>query len=108
MQFSKTDKKVMVAILKGARTRIVKNQDKYVCHAVNNTYGPTDARILTKQYIRYLLNGSITLEGWIASQFHEMYSQQWKSLSHQVWSNFPKMKETRLAWIDNMIKELSA
>ena len=83
-----------VAILRAARERIEDGREKYVCAALMLE---GDDGIL-QGWVRGLLDGASTLEGWLFRFHLGVFS---------IVEYAPRMRLTRLAWLDWMIEEWS-
>ncbi len=101
--YTQEERKGMIGVLRSARKRISDQKEIYVCHAVTSVRKkPRVGRyaILTESYIDNLL-GVYTLDQWLVEN-HGINRKSCDALQY-----YEKMRATRLAWIDNMIKELS-
>lgn len=105
MNYTKSQRKSMVAALRRARAKVESRKHRvFVCEALGDTLGSD----MAWEYIIRLLGGFLTLEGWIASHVTggQAYTDEWIS-AHRLCLRSPiKMRETRLAWIDHMIATL--
>jgi hypothetical protein len=83
-------------ILAGAKEMIRSGRHQFVCHAVQDAarvYGERHALNRVTERIKFLLDGQLVLNQWIAHHVGESdYVRQDE-----------KMRQTRLLWIDDMI-----
>ena len=101
-----------IEILQGARGRIENDRDEFVCIAVKRVIGAYDAVVNTKTkkykagveilaHIKTLLGEHYTLDDWICARSPACSSEYRNSTSKEITE---KMRVTRLAWIDDMIR----
>ncbi len=101
-------------VLKKAAERIRNQDDRYICLAVKTVCGfykafnpghqnfyreNQDTMEIILGHIRHLLGSHNSLEYWLAERFPD---QKDDLISHCDWVN-PHLRETRLAWIGDMI-----
>ncbi len=106
-----------IEILQGARARIENGKDEFIClaaadaagyydNAYNQAWLKTTAAVSLDQvlsHIRRLLNGCFTLNSWLSLHHPELVKTPDGCFIEN--DNYKqKMRETRLAWIDDMIR----
>ena len=102
----------IIAVLRRAHKRIEKFDDVYVCIAVKRVTGAYDADTNTKTkkykagveilaHIKTLLGEHYTLDDWICARSPAWSAEYRNSTSKEITE---KMRVTRLAWIDDMIR----
>ncbi len=102
-------------VLKKAAERIRNHEERYICFAIKTVCGfykaftpgwrgfyreHRAAMETTLGHIRNLLGNHTSLEHWLAERFPEHKDNL---IKHRDWVNQP-LRETRLAWIDDMIR----
>lgn len=104
--------KIKVRLLKAARALIKSSEQVRVCFALSTAYAYSDMRSAVnydalcelKYLINIRLNGKIYLENWLNKTHRIRVSTHW---SLQSIDQREKLRITRLAWIDDLIKEFS-
>ena len=102
----------VIDILHKARKSIANSHDVFVCIAVKRTTGEYDRVVSTKtkkykasreilDYIKIQLEGYYTLDDWICARSPALSAEYRNSTSKEMKE---KMRVTRLAWIDDMIR----
>lgn len=108
--FTNTEREISLALLHEARhvmARTIEDRNIFgrpsqICHAIHKAV-VTQAQIDTepKLYalIKSRLNGTPTLRLWLAARGYPVYANDAET--------FKRLQQTRLRWIDALIKELS-
>ena len=106
-----------VEILQGARVLIENDRDEFICLAVKSAAGfygnaydqgwlKTTTAVSLDQvlsHIRKLLNGCFTLDSWLSKNHTELVKTP-EGCDIEDATYKQKIRETRLAWIDDMIR----
>lgn len=92
------DRTVCVALLEYARNRIKSGREYYVCHAVEKSTEPWQEN--ERDFILELISRELEYEGTLANWISNVMCVPGFHYSDQG----EGMRETRLAWIDDMIR----
>ena len=90
-------KKKASEILREARVLIEDWTFEFICHAVDQVVAGKKAKRRVKKHIGDLLYPSTTLEGWLETHYP-------RPSKIPYCRSFDRMRITRLAWIDDMIR----
>lgn len=98
---------IKVVVLKKARWRIRNRSEARICYALNSSWAGFQERQAADQ-LATLIMGRLhprpVLEGWLRSEHGVDIPHHWSDQSDE---QRERVRITRLAWIDDMIREFS-
>lgn len=89
-------------LLKQVKNMIASGSEVYICVAILRSSGSPSQKSNLKEWIRVMLNGHYTLESWMRFNLKN-HNTIARNMSDEEYDE--KLKVTRLAWLDWMIKQ---